>query len=94
MAGVTPSKMIGAVVFVFVIALLGAAFTPVLQTQVNNWGDNLTAEGQDGAATVVGLIPLLFRSARRNEQVGDWILLAIGMILTVVDSLLPGKFGL
>lgn len=82
-SGVSPSKMIGAVIFVFIIAVLGAAFTPTLQTQVDSWEENLTTSGQTGAATVVALVPLLF-----------WILLAVGIILAVVATFLPGKLGL
>jgi TRAP-type mannitol/chloroaromatic compound transport system permease large subunit len=81
-AGVTPHKMIEAIVFVFVIAILGAAFTPALQTQVDSWAENLTTAGQTAAASVVTLIPLLF-----------WILLAVGMILVIVATFLPGKLG-
>lgn len=81
--GVSPQKMIGAVVFVFLIAVLGAAFTPTLQSQVDSWQENLTDAGQTGAATVVGIIPLMF-----------WILLGVGVILALVAAFLPGKLGL
>jgi hypothetical protein len=81
--GVSPEKMIGAVIFVFIIAVLGAAFTSTLQDQVDSWSENLTDSGQGGAATVVNLIPLLF-----------WILLGVGIILALVASFLPGKLGL
>jgi len=69
--------------FVFIVAILGAAFTAPLQGQVNNWSANLTANNQSSAATIVNLIPLLF-----------WILLAVGVILIVVAIFLPGKMGL
>ena len=36
-----PGEMVGAIMFVFVIAILGAAFTGPLQGQVNNWSANL-----------------------------------------------------
>jgi hypothetical protein len=81
--GVSPQRMIGALVFVFIIAVLGAAFTSTLQDQVDSWSENLTTAGQDGAATVVELIPLLF-----------WILLGVGIILALVAAFLPGKLGL
>lgn len=74
--------MVGAVILVFLIAILGAAFTPVLQDQVNSWESNLTTAGQTAAAAVVSLLPLLF-----------WILLAIGIVLTIVAIFLPGKIG-
>src|SRR6266566_3312035 len=74
-----PGEMVAAIMFVFVIAILGAAFTGPLQGQVNNW----TANNQSSAATVVSLIPLLF-----------WILLAVGIILVVVGSFLPEQGGL
>src|SRR2546430_1355831 len=80
MAGVTPEFMVSAIMFVFIIAILGAAFTGPLQGQVNNWTANLTANNQSATATVVGLIPLPF-----------WILLAVGVILVVVSTFLPGK---
>jgi hypothetical protein len=57
--------MIGAIILIFVIAILGAAFTTPLQNQVTSWSDNLTTNGQTTAAAVVSLIPLLF-----------WVLLA------------------
>jgi len=76
------NKMVGAIILVFLVAILGAAFTPVLQTQVDSWSENLTTEGQTAAAAVVGLIPLLF-----------WILLAVGLILTIVAIFLPGRLG-
>ncbi len=75
--------MVAAIMFVFIIAILGAAFTGPLQGQVNNWSANLTANNLSSAATVVSLIPLLF-----------WILLAVGIILIVVAAMLPGKGGL
>ncbi len=78
-----PGEMVAAIMFVFIIALLGAAFTGPLQGQVNNWSANLTANNLSSAATVVSLIPLLF-----------WILLAVGIILVVVSAMLPGKGGL
>jgi len=74
--------MVGGVVLVFLIAVLGAAFTPTLQDQVNSWKQNLTNEGNGAAASVVSLIPLLF-----------WILLSVGIILTIVAMFLPGKIG-
>ena len=70
------------IVLLFLIALLGAAFTPTLQTQVTSWSENLTTSGQTGAATVVNLIPLVF-----------WILLAVGLILAAVHEFLPGEGG-
>src|SRR6266567_145702 len=78
-----PGEMVAAIMFVFIIAILGAAFTGPLQGQVNNWSANLTANNLSSAATVVSLIPLLF-----------WILLAVGIILIVVAAMLPGKGGL
>lgn len=75
--------MVGAVVLVFLIAILGAAFTPVLQDQVDSWSENLTTQGQTAAAAVVSLLPLIF-----------WILLAVGLILLIVAIFLPGKVGM
>ena len=77
---VNPASMVGVIMFVFLLAVLGAAFTPLLQGQVNGWSANLTAANQTGAAAVVRLVPLIF-----------WILIAVGIILTVVAELLPGK---
>lgn len=74
--------MITAVIAVFLLALLGAAFTPTLQTQVDSWEENLTTAGQTGAASVVNLIPLIF-----------WLLLAIGIVLMTVATFLPGRVG-
>ena len=79
----TASKMVSLIVFIFLLAILGAAFTPVLQTQVDSWSSNLTTEGQTAAAAVVDIIPLLF-----------WILLAVAIILGVVATLMPGRAGL
>jgi predicted PurR-regulated permease PerM len=72
--------MVALIIFIFLIAVLGAAFTPVLQGQVNNWSANLTANNQSSAATIVNLIPTIF-----------WILLAVAVILFAVAALLPGK---
>jgi len=74
--------MVTMIIFVFLIAVLGAAFTPVLQGQVNNWSANLTASNQSSAASVVSLIPLIF-----------WILIAVAIILVVVNTLLPDVKG-
>lgn len=74
----SPGGMVAAIMFVFVISILGAAFTGPLQGQVNNWTSNLTANNQSSAATVVGLVPLLF-----------WILIAVAIILTIVAAFLP-----
>ena len=82
-AGVTPSKMVVLIIFVFLLAVLGAAFTPVLQGQVNNWSANLTAQNQSSAAAIVSLIPLIF-----------WILIAVAIILLVVHELIPEAGGL
>jgi hypothetical protein len=76
------NRIVGGVLLVVMVAVLGAAFTPMIQDQVTSWSDNLTAEGQTAAAAVVGIIPLLF-----------WILLAIGVILAIVALFLPGKLG-
>ena len=72
----------GLVIYIFILAILGAAFTPELQTQVDSWEENLTTAGQTAAATVVSLIPLLF-----------WVLLAVAIILGVVATLIPGRLG-
>jgi len=74
--------MVTMIIFVFLIAVLGAAFTPVLQGQVNNWSANLTASNQSSAASVVSLIPLIF-----------WILIAVAIILVVVNTLIPDVKG-
>lgn len=84
MADVSARGMVGAIVVIFVIAILGAAFTKPLQDQVDSWKQNLTTEGQATAAAVVGLIPLLF-----------WVLLAVGVILLVVEMFLgSGREGI
>jgi len=74
--------MVGGIIFVFVLSILGAVFASELQTQVDSWESNLTAEGQTAAAAVVALIPLLF-----------WVLLAVGIILSIVQMFLPGRLG-
>ena len=74
--------MVGLVIYIFILAILGAAFTPELQVQVDSWEENLTTAGQTAAATVVSLIPLLF-----------WVLLAVAIILGVVATLIPGRLG-
>lgn len=74
--------MVAAIIFIFVIAILGAAFSGPLQDQVDSWEENLTDNGQTTAASVVSLIPLLF-----------WILLAVGIILLIVATFLPGRLG-
>jgi len=74
--------MIVGLIGVFVLAMLGAALTDPLQDQVDSWEENLTTAGQTAAATVVALIPLLF-----------WVLLAVGIILSLVATFLPGKLG-
>ena len=74
--------MVGGIIFVFVLSILGAVFASELQTQVDSWESNLTAEGQTAAASVVALIPLLF-----------WVLLAVGIILSIVQMFLPGRLG-
>ncbi len=79
MAETSPHGMVSAIIFIFVIAILGAAFASPLQTQVTSWSSNLTAAGQTTAASVVSLIPLLF-----------WVLLAVGIILLVVSMFLGG----
>ncbi len=79
---VTPHRMVGLIIFIFLIAVLGAAFTPVLQGQVKNWSDNLTANNQSSAASIVNLIPTIF-----------WILLAVAIILFAVAALLPSEKG-
>ncbi len=79
---VSPHSMVLLIVFVFLLAVLGAAFTPVLQGQVNNWSANLTAANQTSAATIVSLIPLIF-----------WILIAVAIILLVVRKLIGTGAG-
>lgn len=79
MAEVTPKGMIGAIVLIFLISILGSAFTVPLQDQVTSWKSNLTAEGQTTAASVVGLIPMLF-----------WVLLAVGIIIVIVEMFVGG----
>lgn len=74
--------MIVLIIFVFLLAVLGAAFTPVLQSQVNNWSANLTSANQTSAAAIVSLLPLIF-----------WILLAVAIILVVVKELIPESQG-
>lgn len=71
-AEVDPGHMVYLIVVIFIIAALGAAFAPTLQTQVTKWSANLTGASAP-AATVVSLIPMLF-----------WILLAAGLILSFV----------
>lgn len=83
MADVSPHKMVSMVVLVFLIGVLGAAFTPTLQTQVDAWSASLTAANQTGAATIVSLIPTIF-----------WILLAVGVILMSVGAFLGKGKGL
>jgi type III secretory pathway component EscU len=83
MPNVSARGMIGAIILIFVIAILGAAFTTPLQNQVTSWSDNLTTNGQTTAAAVVSLIPLLF-----------WVLLAVGIILVVVEMFLGSEHGL
>ncbi len=83
MADVSARGMVGAIMLIFVICILGAAFTSPLQAQVTSWTSNLTAAGQSTAAAVVALIPLLF-----------WVLLAVGVILVVVEMFLGGTTGL
>lgn len=78
-AAVTPHGMITMIVVIFVLAILGAVFTTPLQDQITSWSANLTTNGQTAAAAVVNLIPLLF-----------WVLLAVGMILTVVGTFIGG----
>jgi len=74
--------MVALIIFVFVLAVLGAAFTPVLQTQVTSWSANLTATNQSSAAAIVSLLPLIF-----------WILIAVAIILVVIKELLPSSVG-
>lgn len=69
---IDPGHMVYLIVILFIIAALGAAFAPTLQTQVTKWSANLTGASAP-AATVVSLIPMLF-----------WILLAAGLILSFV----------
>ncbi len=76
-AEVSPHGMVYSIVLIFVIAILGAAFEPVLADQVTSWKANLTSDGQTAAAAVVGLIPTIY-----------WILLAVGIILYVVAMFL------
>jgi hypothetical protein len=79
---VNPASMVVLIMFVFLLAVLGAAFTPILQTQVNSWSSNLTAQNQTAAAAIVTILPLIF-----------WILIAVAIILVVVKELLPGAAG-
>ena len=81
-AVISSNRMIVGLIGVFVLAMLGAALTDPLQDQVDSWEENLTTAGQTAAATVVALIPLLF-----------WVLLAVGIILSLVATFLPGKLG-
>lgn len=74
--------MVGSLIAVFLLAVLGAALSPEVQTQVDAWSENLTTAGQTAAAAIVDLIPLLY-----------WILLAVGIILGLVATFLPGKLG-
>jgi hypothetical protein len=76
------NKIVGAVILVVLVAVLGAAFTPLIQDQTDSWSANLTTAGQTGAAAVVDILPLLF-----------WILLAIGVLLVIIAVFLPGKMG-
>lgn len=74
-----PAHMVYMIVLIFIIAALGAAFAPTLQTQVTKWSANLTGNSLP-AATVVGLIPLVF-----------WILIAAALILSFVGMIRTRK---
>ena len=77
MAEISPRAVVTSIMVIFILAVLGAALSGPLNTQITNWKANLTSEGNTGAATVVGLIPLLY-----------WILLGVGVILYAVGLFL------
>lgn len=81
--GISTAKMLSFVIGVFVLIIVAAAFTPVLQTQVIAWRAALNSSGNTAASTVVSLVPLLI-----------WLLLAVGIILAAVAVFMPGKGGL
>jgi len=84
MAEISPRAVVTSIMTIFILAVLGAALAGPLQTQITDWKANLTAGGNTAAATVVGLIPLIY-----------WILLGIGVILYAVGLFLGrGKDGL
>lgn len=84
MAEVSPRAVVTSIMVIFILAVLGAALSGPLQTQITYWSANLTKGGNTAAATVVGLIPLIY-----------WILLGIGVILYAVGLFLGhGRDGL
>jgi hypothetical protein len=67
-----PAELVYIIVIVFLIAVFGAAFANVLNTQVTRWAANLTGNNA-AAGTVVSLVPLVF-----------WIIVAAALILSFV----------
>lgn len=83
MADVNPRTMVYSLFIIFVLAMLGAALVGPFNTEITSWQAALNSSGQTAAATVVGLIPLIY-----------WILLGIGIVLYTLGVFLGRERGL